>query len=94
MVSFLINGNTVIDLKLSQLIVLNFNLPPQTPSSFFSSNVTANLAAILDVSPDKIRRVNIVSANNNSRIRRQLSTITLTVEIRDDPVTNLTNQSG
>ncbi|CAF4249716.1 unnamed protein product, partial [Rotaria sp. Silwood2] len=97
MASFLINGITVIDLKISQLLVLNFNLPPQTPSSFFSLNLTANLAAILGVSPDKIRRVNIVAANNNnnnSRIRRQLSIITLTVEIRDDPVANLSANSA
>ncbi|CAF3424464.1 unnamed protein product [Rotaria sp. Silwood1] len=95
MASFLINGITVIDLKISELVVLNFNLPPQTPSSFFSSNLTANLAAILGVSPDKIRRVNIVAANNNytGRIRRQLSTIELTVEIRDDPVANLSTNS-
>ncbi|CAF3664415.1 unnamed protein product [Rotaria sordida] len=91
---FLINGITVIDLKISQLLILNFNLPPQTPSSFFSSNLTVNLAAILGVSPDKIRRVNIISANNNiSRIRRQLSTIILTVEIRDDPVEVLSTNS-
>ncbi|CAF3607038.1 unnamed protein product [Rotaria socialis] len=89
MESFVINGDTVIDLKISQLIVLNLNLPPQTSSSFFSSNLTANLAAILRVSSDKIRRANIISVNNNSRIRRQLSTVTLSVEIRNDPVANI-----
>jgi len=65
MASFVIDGQTVIDLKISQLLILNFNLPAQTPSSFYSSNVVDNLAAILGVSSDKIRRVNIISANNN-----------------------------
>ncbi len=65
MASFVIDGSTIIDLQISQLIVLSFNLPPETPSTFFSTNVTANLAALLGVSQDKIRRVNIVSANNN-----------------------------
>jgi hypothetical protein len=65
MTSFVIDGNTVIDLKISQLIILSFNLPPQTPSTFFSTNVAANLAALLGVNPDQIRRVDIVSATNH-----------------------------
>jgi hypothetical protein len=66
MASFLINGATVIDLKISDLIVLTFGLPAITPSAFFTTNVVANLAALLGVSPDNIRRVNIISANNNT----------------------------
>jgi hypothetical protein len=64
---FLIDGVTVIDLKISELIVLTFGLPATTPTGFYSSgNIVANLAALLGVSPDLIRRVDIVSANNNT----------------------------
>ncbi len=64
---FLIDGVTVIDLKISELIVLTFGLPPTTPTAFYSSgNIVANLAALLGVSTDLIRRVDIVSANNNT----------------------------
>ena len=66
MASFLIDGVTVIDLKISELIVLTFGLPPTTPSAFFTTNLVANLATFLGVGIDKIRRVNIVSANNNT----------------------------
>lgn len=66
MTSFLIDGATVIDLKISQLIVLTFGLPATTPSAFFTTNLVANLAALLGVTPDKIRRVNIISATNNT----------------------------
>ncbi|CAF0819146.1 unnamed protein product [Rotaria sp. Silwood1] len=92
MASFIIDGATVIDLKISELIVLTFGLPPTTPSSFFTTNIVANLAALLGVTTDKIRRVDIVSANNETRIRRQLSlssTIELRVEIREEPQSSL-----
>ena len=62
---FVIDGTTVIDLKKWQLIILYLNLSPQTLSSLFSSNLTANIAAILGISPDKILRVHITSTNNN-----------------------------
>ncbi|CAF3637436.1 unnamed protein product [Rotaria sp. Silwood1] len=97
MASFLIDGNTVIDLKISELIVLTFGLPSTTPSSFFSTNIVANLAALLGVTPDKIRRVSIVSANNETRIRRQLalvSSFNLTVEIREEPTANLSDSNN
>ena len=66
MASFLTDGETVIDLKKSELIVLTFGLPPTTPSSFFTTNLVANLATLLGVPTNKIRRVNIVSANSNT----------------------------
>jgi len=63
---FLIDGATVIDLQISPLIVLTFGLPPTTPSAFFSSNLVANLAALLGVTTSQIRRVDIISANNDT----------------------------
>jgi hypothetical protein len=66
MASFAIDGVTVIDLQISQLIVLTFGLPPTTPSAFFATNLVANLAALLGVSINQIRRVDIISANNNT----------------------------
>jgi hypothetical protein len=68
MAHFLIDGVTVIDLKISELIVLTFGLPPTTPSSFFSTNLVANLAALLGVTTDQIRRVDIISANTNTYV--------------------------
>jgi hypothetical protein len=65
MAYFIINGVTVIDLEISELIVLAFGLPATTPSSFYSTNLVANLAALLGVSDDMIRRVDIVSASGS-----------------------------
>ena len=60
------DGITVIDLQISELIVLTFGLPATTPSAFYSSNVAANLAALLGVTPDKIRRVNVITATSDT----------------------------
>lgn len=56
----------MIDLKIADLIVLTFGMPSTTPSAFFTTNLLGNLAALLGVSQDKIRRVNIISATNDT----------------------------
>lgn len=66
MATFVIRGDTVIDLKISELIVLTFGLPAVTPAGFFGPNLLTNLAALLGVSVDNIRRVNIISASNDT----------------------------
>jgi hypothetical protein len=66
MAYFAIDGFTVIDLNIAPLLILTFNLPPMTPSSFFSTNLVANLAILLGVNSNMIRRVDIVSANSNT----------------------------
>ena len=65
MATFVIRSDTVIDLKISELIVLTFGLPAVTPAGFFGPSLLTNLAALLSVSVDKIRRVNIISAAND-----------------------------
>jgi hypothetical protein len=65
MANFIIDGATVIDLEISQLLVLTFGLPAMTPSSFYSTNLVANLAALLGVSDNMIVRVDIVSASGS-----------------------------
>jgi hypothetical protein len=92
---FLIDGVTVIDLVISDLIVLTFGLPATTPSAFFSTNLVANLAALLGVTTDQIRRVDIISATNTTRVRRQAgSTIYLQVTLRNDPPASLTTSNS
>ncbi|CAF4012065.1 unnamed protein product [Rotaria sp. Silwood2] len=93
-----IDGSTMIDIKVSPLLILSFGFPPMDPESFYSSNLVANLAALLNISPDKIRRVNIVSASNQTRIRRQASSvllpIQLQIELRDEPRTSSIASTG
>ncbi|CAF4346418.1 unnamed protein product [Rotaria magnacalcarata] len=98
MAYFAIDGSTMIDIKVSPLLILSFGFPPMDPASFYSTNLVANLAILLNISPDKIRRVNIVSASNQTRIRRQTSralpSIQLQIELRDEPRTSSTATTG
>lgn len=66
MAYFAIDGNTKIDIKVSPLLIISFGFPPMDPAAFFSTNLVANLAALFNISPEKIRRVSIVSASNQT----------------------------
>ncbi|CAF3294066.1 unnamed protein product [Rotaria sp. Silwood2] len=98
MAYFTIDGNTAIDLRVSPLLILSFGFPPMDPAAFFSTNLVNNLAALLNINPDKIRRVKIVSAANTTRIRRQasssFSSVRLEVEMRDEPRASTTAATG
>ena len=60
---FLVSGNSTVDVRISPLLVLSFGFPVMNHSTFFGPNFVTNVAAVLNVNPDKIRRVNIISAS-------------------------------
>ncbi|CAF4366562.1 unnamed protein product [Rotaria socialis] len=91
---FLINGNTTIDVKVSPLLILNFGLPAIDPATFYNGDLVAKLAAVFNISPDKIRHVNITSASNPNRGRRQTSSIKLNIELRDEPRASSVSSAG
>lgn len=58
---FVIGGNSVIDIKVSPLLILSFGLPPMDPASIYTGDVAAKLAAYFNYDVTKIRRVKIVT---------------------------------
>ncbi|CAF4744424.1 unnamed protein product, partial [Rotaria socialis] len=97
MAYFAIDGNSTIEVKMSPLLILSFGFPPMNPAAFFSANIVSNLAALLNISPDKIRRMNVVSAASNIRIRRQtppVVSVQLQMELRDEPRPSTTAATG
>ncbi|CAF3398838.1 unnamed protein product, partial [Rotaria sp. Silwood2] len=98
MAYFAIDGSTMIDIKVSPLLILSFGFPPMDPATFYSTNLVANLATLFNIPPEKIRRVKIVSASNETRNRRQVSSVLLPVklqiELRDEPRSTSTAVSG
>lgn len=88
---FILDGSSVIDLKIAPVLFVKFGFPAVTPESFFSSNsLVANIANLLGVPASKIRRVNIVRAfkrNSNGNIELQII-------IEDNAVTDLDNEDG
>lgn len=64
----MIDGNTVIDLKMSPAIVFAFYLPPMNVSSFYLTDVANRLAILLGVHPTKVRNVRIVASADGSLV--------------------------
>ena len=86
----IIKENQKVQIVTTESIIVSFLFPPLTADEFFGENLVHNLAAFFDVSPDKVRVVNIV--RETSRKRRSASNTTSTeksvsvdFEIADSP---------
>jgi hypothetical protein len=64
--SFLIDGATVIEVKRSPLLMLSFLLNLMDPNSFYLNDVPFKLAILFNIHSDKIRRVQLISASNET----------------------------
>lgn len=89
---FIMDGSSVIDLKIAPVLFVKFGFPAiTTPDAFFSSNsLVSNIANLLGVPASKIRRVNIVRAFK----RNSNGLVELEIIIEDNAVTDLANDDG
>ena len=93
---FSIDGGDYIDLKISPEIFITFGIPAMTADTFFNSaNVVNNIALLLGVPANMIRRVNIVRENSINRVKRQAGSSSslhyLEIVIGNDPVTSVSD---
>ena len=88
-VYFLLRGWQRIKMILSEQVVVSYFLPTVTEDEFFESDILLlNLAALLNVPPNKVRAVNVVASADGTRRRRstgQQEGITVTLEIGNEP---------
>ena len=86
----IIKGNQQVQIVTTESIIVSFLFPPLTTDEFFGDNLVHNLAAFFDVSPNKVRVVNIVretarkrrSATNTTSVE---TPVTVDIEIADSP---------
>ncbi|GFN92112.1 fibrocystin-l [Plakobranchus ocellatus] len=79
-------GSSEVTVTMKDVIVVSFTLPAMTEEEFFGEKIVENLAAFLDMDPNKVRVVNIVSDTSSSgRRKRSLQTTTFYIEIADAP---------
>ena len=90
---FSMSGSDVVDLKIAPVLFIGFNVPAMTADQFFDpKTLVNNFATLLNLRPDQIRTVNIISetnstAFNNRRKRRDMSgMIMINLTIYDNPV--------
>jgi hypothetical protein len=91
----IMNGTTHIDIKMSSVLVISFNMKAMTVDEFFGSEVVNNLAIFLGVPKSKIKFVNGVNAKGSGRRRRAIEdTMTVTLEIGDGATTGVNDTAS
>ena len=77
-----VKGNEPITITTTQVIQLGIDLPPVTVDDFFEVNLIQNLALLLNIPPNRIRIVNVISESSR---KRQTGGIRVEMEIGDPP---------
>ena len=92
MLSIIIKGPQIIEVKSSETIIVSFSIPALSVEDFFGDSIVENLASFLNIPLTKVRVVNILSASGSRRKRSSLSGrpkrstgIVVEIEIGDEP---------
>ncbi|XP_064635838.1 fibrocystin-L-like [Lineus longissimus] len=87
---FIMKGTTHLDIKMSSVLVISFNMPAMTVDDFFGTEIVNNLAIFLGVPKSKIKFVSAVNAKTGSRRRRATDDdMTVTFEVGDGPTSGV-----
>ncbi|KAL4228553.1 Fibrocystin-L [Mactra antiquata] len=87
--NLIVGGDQVIDIKTAESVIISFGLPAMSVDDFFGDNLVTNLASFLNIPLNKIKVVNVVSASGNRRRRSTDDSIVVTMEISDEPASNI-----
>ncbi|MCJ8746157.1 hypothetical protein PDJAM_G00138700 [Pangasius djambal] len=90
MMHVLLRGSTPVQISMSPVLFISFNLPAMTEEEFFGDQLVNNLAVFLKVPPSMIRITNIVREGSGAQRRRRATGLTVEVEIKQPP----TNQTS
>ena len=82
-VYLVLKGSSKAVLHRSPQLMVSFFLPAMTPEEFFGEKLIENLAAILNIPQDRVRIVDVVSANEGRRKRATGTEVT--AEIGPEP---------
>lgn len=88
-----IQGDRPVDIRMIPVIVIKFSLSSITERMFFGKQLIRNLALFLEVPASKVRIVSIDNESSSSGSRKKRSTnsgLTVTIQIGEPPVTNIT----
>ena len=67
MIHVLVRGSDHLDIKTNKLVIVTFGVPTMTIDEFFGPKIVANLAAFLDIPPERIKIANAVSASGRKK---------------------------
>ncbi|XP_057684607.1 fibrocystin-L-like [Corythoichthys intestinalis] len=92
MVKVLLRGSEAVEIHMTPLIIVSFNLPAMTEEEFFGENLVRNLASFFNVPSNMIRVTKII--REGSRRRKRSTGLTVEVEIKKPPVQQVTNSTN
>jgi hypothetical protein len=84
----IVKGPLPVEVKLNPQILVSFSLPTMSEEDFFAENIIRNLALFLNIPPNKVRLVAIVSEQGGSggRRRRAVDHTIVYLEVGDEPL--------
>lgn len=88
----MVRGSEPVDIVISPVIVIAFNVPSMTIDEFFGDNLVNNLALFLGVDSSRVRVVNIVR-EGSSRKKRSTGDM-IEVEISEPPMQSIATPYG
>lgn len=83
----IVKGPEPVNVKTVEQVIINFQYPALTVDAFYGEKIVEYLAAFFDLPPEKVRVVDIVSAQQSSGRRKKRSTgyDQIIIEVSDTP---------
>ena len=76
-----LRGASIIEIKTTPVVIVSFGVPAVEADEFFEVNLVSNLAALLQISEEKIRVVEIIREDSRKRRRRAADEVEVVLEI-------------
>ncbi|XP_077363579.1 PKHD1 like 1, tandem duplicate 2 isoform X2 [Festucalex cinctus] len=89
MLKVLLRGSRPVEIRMSPLLFVSFDLPAMTEEQFFGDRLVRNLAALFGVPSNNIRITKII--REDSRRRKRSTGLTVELEIKKPPVQQVSN---
>ncbi|CAJ1082786.1 fibrocystin-L-like [Xyrichtys novacula] len=94
MLKFIVRGSDPIEVRISPILFLSFDLPTMTEDQFFEDDLVNNLAVFLKIPAKMIRVTNIIREGGGARRRRRSAQgLQVEVEIKVPPVQETNNST-
>jgi hypothetical protein len=82
-----VGGSSPVDVRTQPAVIVSFKYPPLTVDEFYGERCVEYLAEFFNLSPDKVRIMQIVSASSGSgRRKRSTGEDVLVIEISNEPL--------
>uniref|UniRef100_A0A8C2XFR8 PKHD1 like 1, tandem duplicate 2 n=1 Tax=Cyclopterus lumpus TaxID=8103 RepID=A0A8C2XFR8_CYCLU len=94
MLRVVVRGSQPMEIRISPVLIISFELPAMTEEEFFGDSLIQNLATFLKVPLNMIRITKIIREDGATRRRKRSTGLKVEVEIKKPPVQQTTNATN